>query len=107
MSKFPTETEELKDKLSDKGRRTVVTKNKDKGAAPQVDPEMFRSIIFSHNTAMFSIPSSIRDKARLVELYNQRLGAICSYNKEENSIVFSLGAERPLKVKKIKVTKKK
>ena len=49
-----------------------------------------RQIIFSHSTALFSIPTEIRDKAKLPELYNSGLGARVTYDEVKRRIVIDL-----------------
>lgn len=80
----------------------------DKGqlAKTQSKIKNFRPIMFSRNTAMFTVPTSIRDKANLVSLYNDDIGAICTYDKKNNSIIFKLGTKKPKREKKTIKTSK-
>jgi len=104
VSKIKNDNKEL---VQD-GKRTLVKEKTPKSSTikdPQKlvtkDPTLYRPIMFSRNTAMFTIPSTIRDDAKLVELYNESQGGIVSYNKENNSIVIFLGYKRPRKQKVI------
>jgi len=57
---------------------------------PRAKNTSHRSIIFSHSTALFSIPTEIRDKAKLPEMYNQGLGAKVTYDEAKRRIVIEL-----------------
>jgi hypothetical protein len=57
---------------------------------PRAKNTSHRSIIFSHSTALFSIPSEIRDKARLDEMYNSGLGATVTYDAAKRCIAIKL-----------------
>lgn len=78
----------LKTKKVGKNEVTVVEKLKK-------DPS-WRPIMFSRNTAMFTIPTEVRDKAGLVDMYYKGLGAIITYNESSNCIEIKLGTARPL-----------
>jgi hypothetical protein len=56
----------------------------------------WRPIMFSRNTAMFTIPTEIRDKAKLEEMYYKGLGAVITYNETTKSIEIKLNEARPL-----------
>lgn len=91
-------TEEELDQMLGKAEKGILGRAK-------TDPTLFRPIMFSKNTAMFTVPFAIRDKAELVKIYNSNLGAIAHFDKKTNSIIFFLGHERPRKTKVIKTKK--
>jgi len=56
----------------------------------------WRPIMFSRNTAMFTIPTEVRDKAKLAEMYYQGLGAIITWDESKKQIIIKVNEPRPL-----------
>lgn len=57
--------------------------------------QSWRPIMFSRNTAMFTIPSEVRDKANLTELHEKGIGARVTYDEGRGVIVIQPGVEKP------------
>ena len=90
--------EEEKDKLLErtKHKKTKKKANQVKVVVKRlVRNDNFRPIMFSRNTAMFTIPSTVRDNAKLLDLYEQGLGALVTFNEKTSRIEIEVGVERP------------
>jgi len=72
-------------KAQPKGARSKLTLSN-----PRVKNNAHRQIIFSHSTAMFSMPTEVRDKANLPEMYNLGLGATVTYDENKKCIIIKL-----------------
>lgn len=70
-----------------------------------LDRGLWRPVIFSRTTAQVTIPSAIRDKAKLVDVHNEGLGLYYSYNEANNEITMKVGIKEP--IKKVTLPKKK
>lgn len=95
----PMDKETVIDKIENgevkvKKSRAPKAKVKPQGKLNLVNPRTknmaHRSIIFSHSTALFSIPSEIRDEAKLAQMYNNGLGATVTYDATKRCIIVKL-----------------
>jgi hypothetical protein len=99
MANNPTDKEVVVAKIENgevKVKKGRSTKAEHKGARAKIalrrtaKDSSHRQIIFSHSTALFSIPTEIRDKAKLPEMYNNGLGARVTYDENKRCIVIKL-----------------
>lgn len=57
------------------------------------DPH-WRPVMFSRNTAMFTIPTDVRNEAGLVSCREQDKGAMITYDKKTGNIIIQPGVKK-------------